>query len=95
MNMEVAIDRGDEYPELGKVTKRLKDKDGNPIGTANNNPILDTRIYDIEFQDGHTEAISANIIAENLFSQIDEEGRRYAILDQIVDVRTDGTDLKK
>ena len=93
INMEVAIDRGDEYPELARVIKRLKDNDGNPIGISNKNPILDTRMYEVEFQDGHTEALSTNIIAENLFSQIDEDGHRQAILDQIVDVRTDGTNV--
>lgn len=52
---------------------------------------MDTRIYEIEFQDDHTEAISASVIAENLFSQVDEEGRRHTVLDHIIDARTDGT----
>jgi hypothetical protein len=95
INMELAIDRGDEYPELGRVVKRRKDKHGNPIGIANNNPILDTRIYQVEFQEGHSESMAANIIAENLFSQIGTEGNRYAILDQIVDSRRDGTDVQE
>eukprot|EP00980_Cylindrotheca_fusiformis_P022819 scaffold9803_cov145-Cylindrotheca_fusiformis.AAC.1 len=43
LTMEVAIDRGGEHPELGRVTKRLKDHRGNPIRTANSNPILDSR----------------------------------------------------
>ena len=93
INMEIAIDRGDEYPELGKVVKRIKGNDGKPIGIAHSNPKLDTRMYEIEFQDGHMEAISANIIAENLFAQIDEEGHRIAVLDQIAGVRTDGTNI--
>ena len=50
-------------------------------------------MYEIEYPDGHTEAISANIIAENMFSQVDEEGRRYAIIDQIIDTRTNGSNV--
>ena len=95
INMELSIHRGDEYPEMGRVTKRIKDQHGNPVGVANDNPILDTRMYNVEFEDGHSEAISANIIAENLFSQVDEEGRRHAIFDEIIDLRTDGTALSE
>jgi hypothetical protein len=47
--MEVAIPRSGGEVEFAKVTKRLLDKnDGLPIGTANDNPILDTRIYKVE-----------------------------------------------
>jgi hypothetical protein len=42
LNMELAIPRDSDGPEFARVTKRLKDKDGLPIGRANNNPILDT-----------------------------------------------------
>jgi hypothetical protein len=33
------------------------------------NPILDTRVYEVEFKDGTVEAITANSIAENLLAQ--------------------------
>ena len=45
MNMEVALPRDTEGPDFACVTKRLKDANGLPIGTANENPILDTRVY--------------------------------------------------
>ena len=35
----------------GRVTKRLRNNDGNPVGRANANPILDTREYVVEFDD--------------------------------------------
>ena len=63
---------------FGKVTKRLRDAEGRPIGMACDNPLLDTREYTVEFLDGHSEALSANLIAQNLFSEIDEEGNRHA-----------------
>ena len=41
--MEIALDKpGEEDPQLAKVTKRLKDDDGNPIGKSNK-----WRIYSI------------------------------------------------
>ena len=87
LDMELAIDRGGEHPEFARVTKRLRDHRGNPIGTANNNPILDTRMYEVEFADGHKQAFSANVIAENMFATVDEEGHRHLLLDQIIDYR--------
>ena len=74
LNIEVVLNRGanDESDfQFGKVTKRLRDAEGRPIGTANENPILDTRQYAVEFRDGRSELLSANHIAQNLYSQID------------------------
>jgi len=39
---------------IAKVIARKRDHDGNPIGKANNNPILDTRLYQVIFPDGET-----------------------------------------
>ena len=54
VNIEVAFPRDGEGPEFAKVTKRLRDTNGLPIGTANNNPIPNTRLYEVEYLDGHT-----------------------------------------
>ena len=51
--------------EGSKVTKRLRDSECRPIGTASDNPLIDTRKYIVEFTDGHSEALSANLIAWN------------------------------
>lgn len=95
LNMELALDRGGENPEIAKVVKRLKDKDGRPIGTSHDNPILDTRMYEVEYRDGHRAALAANIIAENMFAQVDEEGRRHLMLDSIIDLRTNGDQVEQ
>ena len=73
--------------QLGKVRQRTKNKDGVPIGKRHPTPILDTRMYDVEFPDGSTDTFTANVIAENLFSQVDEEGRTYHILKEKTDHR--------
>ena len=44
-NMELELDRKGEGPKFARVDKRLKDKDGRPIGTASKNPILDSQMY--------------------------------------------------
>ena len=40
MNMEVSLPRDTEGPDFARVTKRLNDANGLPIGTANENLIL-------------------------------------------------------
>ena len=92
--MEIALPRDSNGPEYAKVTKRLRDANGRPIGKAHNNPILDTRLYEVEYLDGHKASLTANTIAENLFSQVDDEGNRHVLFDAILDHRVDGSELK-
>ena len=49
---------------------------------------MDSRAYEIEYIDGQVEELTANIIAENLIAQVDEEGRRQMMMDSIADHRT-------
>jgi Reverse transcriptase (RNA-dependent DNA polymerase) len=90
LNMELALPRDGAEVQFGRVVKRLRDKDGLPIGMAHDNPILDTRMYEVEFQDGYKTSLAANAIAENLFAQIDDEGNRHILFEEIMDHRTNG-----
>ena len=67
--------------------------DRNPIGRRHNNFYLDTRKYEVELSDGTTEEYYANVIAENLFSQVDSEGRQYVLMKEISDHKKDETAL--
>ena len=71
VGMEMALPRGDDGEMVfARVTKRLKDSEGIPIGTASDNPLLDSRKYEIEYSDGNVDKLTANIIAENLIAQV-------------------------
>ena len=83
LTAEITLPLGGEQV-LAKVTGRKKDEDGKPLGKRNQNPMLDSRMYDVEFPDGSTDSFTANIIAENLYAQIDQEGRSYSILKEIM-----------
>ena len=72
LNMELALPRDEPGPEFASVTKRLRDNNGLPIGTANQNPILDIRMYEVEYQDGHKASLSANAMDQNMFAQVNE-----------------------
>ena len=69
----------------GTIKRRKRDHDGNLIGKANNNPTLDSRIYEVEFGDGTYADYSTNVLMENLYSQIDDDGQQYALMVGIVD----------
>ena len=76
-------------PVLALIKGRKRDHLGNPIGLPNDNPILDTRIYQLEFPDGRVEEYGMNIIAENLISHTDENGWDTGIFEEIISARTD------
>jgi hypothetical protein len=77
----------------GRVVERKRAADGTPIGRANNNPILDTRVYTVQFDDGDVTDLSANLIAECMYSQCDPDGNQYNLLDNFVDFKTTLTAL--
>ena len=96
LNMELALPRGDgSEPVFTHVKKRLRDSNGLPIGTSNENPILERLVYEVEYQDGHKESMTADAIAQNLLAQVNAEGNRHGLVDEIFDHRTDGTEIKK
>ena len=50
LNMEIALLRCDgSEPAFVRVKKRLRGANGLPIGTSNENPILESRVYEVEY----------------------------------------------
>jgi hypothetical protein len=86
LQAEVCLPRNGDLT-MAKVVRRLRDGEGKPIGKRHSNPILDTREYTVEFNDGTLDTLTANQIAENIYSQVDEEGRHHVLLDEIIDHR--------
>ena len=89
LQAEVMLPRNGESIEVAKVIRRAKDDKGNTIGTYHPNPILDTQLYKVMFSDGSIEKYAANTIAQNIYSQVDEHGRRYQLFEAILDHRKD------
>ena len=88
VGMELALrPNEEEAAQRARVKRRSVDDEGKPLGTPSNNPLTDTRKYDVEFVDGRLQVLSANIIAENLLAQVDDEGQRHILLDEIIDHR--------
>ena len=60
--MELMLPRGGILAR-GRVTELKRDLKGNVIGRSNANPILDTREYEVKFEDGDVTKLTANAIA--------------------------------
>ena len=91
---EVTLPLGDRMMSA-RVRGRKRRPDGSLIGKANANPILDTRTYDVEFADGQSAELAANVIAQNMYAMCDTEGNQFLLLSGIVDHRKDETALDR
>ena len=67
----------------------MKDEAGLVIGNYNDNPVLDSRVYEVKVPDGVMQQYSANTIAQNLWEKTDPEGYQHQMLRMIVDHRHD------
>jgi hypothetical protein len=48
---------------------------------------VDSREYELEFSDGSKTRANANLIAENLYSMVDEQGKVHNMFEGIIDHR--------
>lgn len=74
-----------------QVINLKHDSEGNPVAVEHNNPVLDTRIYKVQFPDRKVEEYMANMFAENIYSQVDAEGNHCLIFQEITDHKKDHT----
>lgn len=90
LQMEFSLPRGEDgAPVHYAVKQRVIDGDGKPKGVRTNNYMTDTAEYVVADLDGNEEIVTANVIAENLLAQTDDEGHRHMLLDEILDLQSD------
>ena len=90
INAELSLPQGEEM-QRAKVISRAKDGDGVIQGRYSENPFQNTLTYNVEFDDGAVREYKANVIAENLYAQVDKVG--HSMFDRIVDFRIDKDEL--
>ena len=88
LNAEVALQQDDKVLR-GTVKQRSLGPDGVVAGKYDDNPMLNSIIFDVEFSDGTVKEYAANLIAENILTQVDSEGYSMTMMDGIVDHRVD------
>lgn len=59
------------------------------------NPLLNSILYDVSFPDGQIKQYSANIIAENMYQQVDNDGYTKSLLKSIVNFEKDQSAVSK
>ena len=80
---EICLPNAADEKLMAKVRRKINNSDAND--GKNYNPILDSSTYEVQFSDGTTDEVAANVIAECMFSQVDSEGHHYQILKEISD----------
>ena len=79
---------------IWKASKRVR-YDDTSTGEGNYNSMHDKYLYEVEYSDGMTEQLTANIIAESIMPQVDSEGHPYQVLTEVTDHKKDGSDIAK
>ena len=77
----------------GHLVARSQDADENVIGRFHTNSILETRTYQVEFAGSKVRELTANVIAESMYSQCDAKRKEYLLLDALVDYHKDNKSI--
>ena len=85
LNLELQLHNG----QHAKVARRIVGPSGEQIGAYNHQPMLNTMMYEVEFDDGQVKEYGATSIAENILSQVDDDGISSPLLQAITDYRKD------
>ena len=94
IHAELNLPQGEVMKRV-KLVRLSKDEDGNIIGKYDNNPMLNTMVYDVELPDGNICEYRANLIAELMYYQVYSEGVSHSILSGILNFSKDSTAIQK
>ena len=67
------------------VTRQNRGLDRNIMGSRHSNTLLDTRVYEVQFQDASISEYAAKLIDEKLYPQKYPDGNEFLILKDILD----------
>ena len=80
---EILLPQGDGLAS-GHLVECSCNFDGNVIGRAHTNPILDTRMDQVEFAEGKVTELTTNIIAVSMYTQCNADENEYLFLNEFV-----------
>ena len=88
LNVKVQIQLDEDYT-IRKVKSYALRSDGMVSGKYDDNPFLNSITYEVEFSDGQVKEYSANLIAENMLTQVNVNGYSLTLMEGIVDYSKD------
>ena len=77
LNMNLIFDVGTKNGRRGTVVKRSRGIDGRAIGRPHTNHFFETCEYEIEFTYGNQDKYAVNLITDNMYAQVDDEGHKF------------------
>ena len=81
--------QAEEGQVYGKVIKRVFGPDGKVTGKYDDDPYLNSIMYKVKLADGRIKEYGANIITENMLTQVDSDGFSLALMEGIIDYKHD------
>ena len=81
--------QAEEGQVSGKVIKGVFGPDGKVAGKYDDNPYLNSIMYEVKLADGRIKEYRVNIIAENMLTQVDSDGFSLALMEGIIDYKRD------
>ena len=69
---EVLLPKEGASKQAEKIVSRVLNKDGNPVGAYNRDPLLDTRVYEVMFPDGTIQQYASNLIVEEVMKKVED-----------------------
>ena len=85
---EVELQLG-ENVQMANVIRRSLGPDGVIVGKYYDNQALNSIVYDVEFPKVTIREYAANVIAENILTQVDEDGISLSFMEGIVEFKRD------
>ena len=73
----------------GKVKKQALNPEGQTTGSYDENTMLKSIIYKVEFEERYVKEYSTNTIADNMLSQVDYYGLTLTMMEGIIDYQKD------
>ena len=77
---DILLPRGNHMAR-GHVVAHNHDVNGNVMGRAHTNLILDTRMYQVEFAGGKVTELTTNAIDESMYAYCVSNGKEYLLFD--------------
>ena len=78
-----------------RVKDRKRDHDGKRIGATNLSHMINTVIYNVETSDDNIRKYTANVIAENLWNQVDDDAYKFHIIYETIRHRKNDNVISK
>ena len=64
---DILLPRGD-HMKRGQIVVQSHDDSGNVMDKVHINPMVDTRMYQVEFINGEVTELTANVMAESIYA---------------------------